>query len=85
MTAPIWNGKGDAEGLVCFTKNSGEIVGRPYVRQRIAAGLSRHARFHSLEARRAVIAATVDDDGWLSQRNGQTVGSLLRDATKLLS
>lgn len=77
---PIWNGKGDADGHVWFTKDNGEIVGRPYVRQRLGNALSRWRTFYSLDHRKAVLEATAGNDEWLRQRSGQTVSSLIRDA-----
>lgn len=81
---PIWNGKGqiveDGPNREAYwTKDSGEIVGRPYVRERASRGLSAWRDMYSLEARRAVLAATVDDDAWLSSRAFETVGSIVRD------
>jgi hypothetical protein len=80
----IWNGKGEADGLVWFTKDAGEIVGRPYVRRRVATALSRWRFAYSLAQRRAALAATVGSDDWLRTRNRQTVGSLERDAVCVL-
>lgn len=80
MSKAIWSGKGEADGLAWFTKDNGEIVGRPYVERRVSAALSRWRRFHNLDHRRAVMARTVGSDDWLRQRAGQTVSSLIRDA-----
>ena len=61
-----------------FTKDNGEIVSRAYLRRRVISGLSRWRRIYPLEARRAAIAATLDNAAWMRARNGQTVGSIVR-------
>ncbi len=45
----IGDGKGDAEGRAYFTKDNGEIVGRPYVRRRAIAAMNRFRRWHSID------------------------------------
>jgi hypothetical protein len=80
----IWNGKGDADGFVYFTKDNGEIVGRPYVEKRVAAGLGRWRDLYTVDARRLALHATTGSDAWLRQRNQQTVSSLIRDAESVL-
>lgn len=83
-TRTIWDGKGDAEGKVYFTKDNGTFVGRPYVRRRVSSALSRWRHLDSLNARKAAISATIDNDAWLAQRNGCTVGALIRDVETAL-
>lgn len=81
----VWNGTGDAEGCVYFTKNNGEIVGRPYAIDRARAYLSdRHGRFHSVDARRAAIDATLGNDAWCVTRAGYLVSALCRDVAAAL-
>ncbi len=75
----IWDGKGDADGKVVFTKNNGELVGRPYVRRRAVAALARLSRYRSPEDRAAALAATIDNDEWLRFRDLNTVSAICRD------
>jgi hypothetical protein len=79
MSKPLYDGLGDAEGKVFWTKDNGEVVGRPYVRQRAVSALARWRDSYSLAARRAAVAATVGSDQWMTVRAGQTVGSIVRD------
>lgn len=80
----IWDGRGDADGSICFTKDSGEIVGRPYVVEPVRSALGKWRRLYDLEARRAAMERTVLDDGWLRRRAGNTVGSIVRDVEDAL-
>ncbi len=75
---PIWDGKGEADGFVYFTKDNGEIVGRPYLRRRAVAALSRFRRWRSDVDRAATLAATIDNDEWLAFRNLNTVSAICR-------
>ncbi len=74
----IWDGNGDADGKVVFTKDNGELVGRPYVRRRAVAALSRFSRYRSAEDRASALAATIDNDEWLRFRNLNTVSAICR-------
>lgn len=67
-----------------FTKDTGEIVSRAYVRERASQHLSSWRRLYTLEQRQSALASTIDDDAWLSGRNHQTVGSICRDVAKQL-
>ncbi len=84
MAKLLYDGQGDAEGKVCWTKNSGDVVGRPYVRQRTLSALARWRSSYSLAARRAAVAATIETDSWMTFRAGQTVGSIVRDVEDYL-
>lgn len=77
---PIYEGNGDAEGMVYFHKRNGEIVGRQYLRKRATAELSHSWRYHySRETRRQAIAETVGSDYWCSIRGGELVSSVVRE------
>lgn len=79
----IWDGTGDADGKVCFTKNNGEIVGRLYVRSRVVRHLSR--RYRGVEGAKVVqriLKATVDNDAWMSSRHLHLVGYVCKDAVR---
>lgn len=80
----IWDGKGLADGQVFFVRANGEIVGRPYVRDRVRRHLARWSRTYSVSVRNQTLTLTVDDDAWLGARNQQTVSSLCRDAENVL-
>ena len=84
MPKAIWDGRGDADGTVYFTKNNGELVGRPYLRRRVASHLARWSWRFPLDARRAALAATVGDDDWLRGRTGELVASVCRAAEEHL-
>ena len=59
-----------------FTKHSGEIVTREYVKRRASAYLSRFRRYYTLDERRTALSETVDNDDWMRVRNGYTVGAI---------
>lgn len=68
-----------------WTKDNGDIVHLPYVRQRVVTHLSRRWRtIYPVAARRAAIAATLGSESWLKFRNGQTVGAMVRDVEDCL-
>jgi hypothetical protein len=87
MARVIWDGTGELpDGAAYFTTRDGTLRGRDYVRARVSAYLSeQYGRFFrgfasfSLDARRAAIAATVDNDEWLGSRNGCLVEAVCRD------
>lgn len=81
----IWDGRGDADGKVYFTKDNGEIVGIGYVRARIQRHLRSFSHLFSAEARVAALSATAGNPEWLSSRKLQTVSSLCREAVSALS
>lgn len=80
----IWDGNGCADDKAHWSKDNGELVGRRYVRDRVASDLSRWRSLYSLERRRAAIAATVDNDEWMRRNHGCTVGSVIRDVESVL-
>lgn len=84
MARDFWNGSGEAEDKVYWTKNDGMIVGRPYVRERARRALSKWHPYKQTEHRNKVLAATVDNDQWLGFRAHETVGSVVRDVEDYL-
>jgi hypothetical protein len=83
MTRPIWDGKGDVDELnaIWYTTNDGTLRGRPYVRSYVARKLA-HLRwlYHTTrESEKAAIAATVDNDTWMTRRSGYLVAAILHD------
>jgi hypothetical protein len=79
LLKPIWNGAGDADDAIWFTKEKGEIVGRPYLRDRASKHIGRWRRSFPLAARKTTIASTIDNDDWLRIRAYQTAASVCRD------
>lgn len=78
----IWNGKGDAEGKVSFTKNDGTIVGRPHLRGRALRHLITTPVAGVLLGtfdRELLVRMTIHNDEWLSPRNGMLVSAILRE------
>lgn len=87
----FWDGTGDADGKVHFTKNNGEIVGRPYVRSRVSRYLSQSLQGDL--ARRLygdngalvvlrILSVTVDNDAWLASRHQCLVSYVCKDAAR---
>ncbi len=79
----FWDGTGDADGKVYFTKNNGEIVGRPYVRSRVSRYLSR--RYQGVDGALValkILSVTVDNDAWLASRNQCLVAYVCKDAAR---
>ena len=66
-----------------FTKDSGEIVNRAYIRARAMAALRRSSRNLSLPEREAVLIRTVDNDAWLTPRNGYLVSAICREVSEI--
>lgn len=85
MTREIWNGVGELpDEAAYYTLDNGEIKGRDYVRQRVKKRLSRWARFFTAEQRDKTLAATVENDEWMSARNGSLVSAICREALERL-
>ena len=84
MDKQLYDGRGDAEGRVFWLKDDGQVVGRPYVRQRTVTALAKWRGKYSLTARRATVAATIESERWMIVRAGQTVGSIVRDVEESL-
>lgn len=86
MTKTFWDGKGELDDTtqVFFTRQDGQLVGRPYLRERAKRYLM--ATWHYAPDRRErvryTLANTVDNDAWLRARNCQLVTTVCRDAAQ---
>jgi hypothetical protein len=78
MAMPLWTGKGDVEGCIYWTKDDGEIVGVPYVRERARRALLLWRSEASIEVRKSVLEETVGSEMWMNAHAFETVGSVVR-------
>ena len=80
----IWDGTGEVSGEAYYTTRDGTIRGRPYVRRRVQAYLSRWRTVFTASEKSRAIQATVDNDAWMAQRNGYLVSAICHDVERAL-
>jgi hypothetical protein len=85
MARDIWSGEGElqhgqAYWMISRGWRTGVLVGRKEVRRRVVSYVSRMFSNKTREVRAEIVRQTVDNDEWLSTRNGCTIDSICRDA-----